>query len=257
MLTRRCLVIARQGTRLLLSDPAPIIVNLVMPLLLAAFFLPATRAQLRASGIADATGAEQVVPGMAVMFAFLSISLVGTLFFREHVWGTWDRLRATGIGGLDLVVGKVGPLYCCLLAQSAVFLGAGHLLFGYRPKGSLVALAAVLASFEAMLVCYGIMLVAVFATMDQALVVGNLGGMVMAGLGGALTPVNSLPHWAQVTAHFTPAYWALRALRDLTLKSATLPDVTLSIAVLLTFTVAFAAITALRFRSSDIKIGST
>jgi len=183
--------------------------------------------------------------------------LVGTLFFREHAWGTWTRLRASSLSTMDIVVGKVLPLFACQLAQLAVLFVAGRLLFGYRPSGSILALVAVLVAFVAMLVAFGVMLVSLFTTMDQALVIGNLGGMVMAGLGGALAPASALPGWAQAVAHATPAYWALGALRDITLAGAGLREVAGSLAALAGFAVAFTAVTAWRFRVTDAKVGTT
>lgn len=253
----RSLAVARTGVKLLLADPAPIIVTVLMPLLFSAFLLASARAQLRLAGVAHATGGEQLVPGMAVLFAFLGSALVGTLFFREHAWGTWDRLRASPASTWDIVIGKVLPLYVCQLLQMAVLFAAGRLLFGYRPNGSMVALALVVVLFVAMLVAFGVMLVAVFSTMDQALVIGNLGGMLMAGVGGALAPASTLPGWAQAIAHVTPAYWALDALGAITLRHARLGDVWRPVTVLVAFTVGFAVVAALRFRPSDTKVGTT
>lgn len=257
MLSPRSRAIAGAGTRLLLADPAPLLVTVVMPLLLIAFLMPATRAQLRAEGYLHASGGEQLVPGLAVMFLFLGTGLVGTLFFREHAWGTWDRLRASAASTLDIVMGKTFPLYLCQLAQLAVVFLAGRLLFGYRPTGSVLALVVVLALFDAMVVAFGVMLVAVFSTMDQALVIGNLGGMVMAGLGGALAPASSLPGWAQAVAHLTPTYWTLAALRDITLNGAGLARVIPALLVIGGFAVVFALIAGLRFRPTDSKVGTT
>lgn len=257
MLSSRSLAIARTGTRLLLADPAPTLVTVVMPLLLTAFLMPATRAQLHLAGYPHASGAEQLVPGLAIMFAFLNTGMVGTLFFREHAWGTWERLRASSASTADIVVGKTLPLFVSQLIQLGLLFSAGALLFGYRPTGSLVALAVVLALFVAMVVTLGVLLVAVFATMDQALVIGNLGGMVMAGLGGALAPASSLPGWAQDIARLTPTYWTLRALRDITLNGARLGAVLPALAVPAAFTVVFALVAAARFRPSDTKVGTT
>jgi ABC-2 type transport system permease protein len=253
----RSLTIARTGFKLLLADPAPILITVIMPLLFSAFLLPSARAQLRLAGVTDATGAEQLVPGMAVLFAFLSIQLVGTLFFREHAWGTWDRLRASPASTMDIVIGKVLPLYVCQVAQMAVLFLAGRVLFGYRPAGPVLALAVVTAVFVAVLVAFGVTLVAVFPTMDQAMVVGSLGGMLMAGLGGAFVPAASLPGWAQAAAHLTPAYWAIEALRSVTVDGAGLSDLGRPLAVLAAFGVGLAGLAALRFRASDTKIGTT
>jgi len=257
MLSSRSLAVAATATRLLLADPAPIVTTIVTPLLLTAFLIPATRAQLRMSGLAHATGGEQLVPGTAVMFSFFGLSLVVSLFYREHAWGTWDRLRASSASSLDIVVGKIAPLYACMLAQMVVLFVAGSALFGYAANGSITALALVIAVFVGMLCAFGVMLFAVFSTMDQAMIIGNLGGMLMAGIGGALTPTSDLPGWAQAIAHGTPAYWALRAIRDVTFRHAGLGDVLGSTAVLCGFAVGFACVAALRFRASDAKVGTT
>jgi len=228
-----------------------------MPLLLTAFLIPGARAELHAEGFPRASGAEQVVPGMAVMFAFLSVQLVCMLFYREHAWATWDRLRTSAASTAELVVGKVVPLYVCLLAQMAVLFIAGVAIFGYQLGGSWLALSAIVAVFVATLVLFGTMLVAVFKSLDQAMVLGNLGGMVMAGLGGAIAPVSSLPGWARLLAHMTPPYWCLQAMRDVTLKQAGLADVLGDLAVLAGFAAAFAAVVAARFRLTDSKVGTT
>ncbi len=257
MISRRSLAVARTSTWLLLRDPAPVVVTIAMPLLLAPFLVPAARAQLHLAGYTHANGSEQVVPGVAVMFAFMSSQLVGTLFFREHAWGTWDRLRASPASTLDIVLGKVAPLFAVQLAQAFLLLWLGGLLFGYHPNGSPVALVTVVTALAAMLVAFGVMLVALFSTMDMALVLGNLGGLVMAGLGGALTPVSSLPGWARTIAHGTPAYWALDALRAITLDHGGLGDVAEALGVLGLFTLLFGAVAAWRFRPALPKVGTT
>ena len=257
MLSSRSLAVATTATRLLLADPAPIVATIVTPLLFTAFLIPATRAQLRMAGLAHATGGEQLVPGTAVMFAFFGLSLVASLFYREYAWGTWDRLRASSATSLDIVIGKIAPLYACLLAQMVLLFVAGSWLFGYHPNGSIFALALVIAVFVGMLVTFGVMLFSVFSTMDQAMIIGNIGGMLMAGIGGALAPASELPGWAQGLAHVTPAYWALRAIRDVTLDHAGIGDVLRPTVILCGFTVGFACVAGLRFRASDAKVGTT
>lgn len=249
--------IARTSWQLQLRDPASSVIMTVLPLILIAVLIPSAKAQLVLSGYPNATGAEQTVPGLAVLYAFLSVEQVTTLFFREHAWGTWDRLRASPASTADIVIGKVVVRFLVQLAQTAIVFAVGGLLFGYRPNGSVPAIAIVVVVFTGMLVCFGVMLVALCRTMDQANTIGMLGGMVMAGLGGALAPVSSFPGWVQSVAPFTPAYWVLDALRRLTLEHATLADVAPATGIALAFAAGFALIAALCFRSSAVKIGTT
>lgn len=79
----------------------------------------------------------------------------------------------------------------------------------------------------------------------------------MAGLGGALAPTSSMPDWAQAVAPFTPVYWTLKAMGDLTLKDVGIADVNTSLLVTAGCTVLFTIVAVLRFRPSDTKAGTT
>jgi ABC-2 type transport system permease protein len=250
-------IILRTSLRIQRGDIASPIVMAVLPLLLTPFLIPGARAQLQASGYPDATGAEQVVPGFAALFGFLAVQQIVTGFGREHQWGTWERLRAAPVSAPALVVGRSTACLLVQLAQLTFVILAGALLFAYRPNGSVPALMLALFSLSLMLVTFGVMLVAVFRSNEHALVAASVGGMVMAGIGGALAPVSSFPVWAQLVAHASPAYWALDALRSLSLDGASLFDVLPALGAMLGFTLVFAAIAAMRFKPAQHKTGLT
>lgn len=253
----RSLAVARGSARLLLSDPAPVIAMTAVPLVFIPFLIPGARAQLQLAGATAATGAEHVVPGMLVLFCFLSVQTTVMLFFREHAWGTWDRLRAGSVGTSDLLLGKCLPSYAAMLGQCAIVLTVSALAYGFRITGTVLALVAVLMVFVAALTAFAVLLVALFPTMDQAMVIGNLVGMVLAGVGGAFTPVASLPGWAQALAHASPAAWAIDSLSAISLDGAGLADVAGSIGKLAAFAAVCGLIGVLRFRPEAVKDGTT
>jgi len=80
-------------------------------------------------------GSEQIIPGVAVMFAFLTTQLVSMLFFREHSWGTWDRLRASSAGTADHRARQGRASLRHPIDAVSVLLFAGRWLFGFRPNG--------------------------------------------------------------------------------------------------------------------------
>ncbi len=253
----RSAAIARTTVRLVAKDPGVTIIMIAMPLIFIAFLKPSLAAQLAQQGYAGASGAEAGVPGLAVLFAFLSIQTVCMLFFREHFWGTWQRLRAAGATGIELVVGKAGPLVMVILAQMVVVFLASAWFFDYRINGSLVALALLLFGIALTVVALGVLAVALFRTLDQAMILGNMGGMVMAGFGGALAPTSTLPGWAQAIAHVTPTYWGIEGLRSVSLDGAGVRDIVPALAVMALFTALCVFVAALRFRPTDTKVGST
>src|SRR5580765_3270289 len=103
---RRMGAIARFEWHVLRRDPVPVITYILMPLVVMAFLKPALRLTTMAIDV-HGNGAEQAVPGVTVMFAFLLVSQVGMTFFRDHAWRTWDRLRSSPAGSAEIMAGKV------------------------------------------------------------------------------------------------------------------------------------------------------
>ncbi|WP_103500278.1 MULTISPECIES: ABC transporter permease [Streptomyces] len=251
---RRVAALVRQDVRLLARDPAPLVIRAVMPLLIMAFMQPLFRAALRADGEHDANGAEQGVPGIAVMFLFFMVTLVGFAVFREHGWNTWDRLRAAGVRSGELIAGRaVVPLVVAVL-QLAVVFGAGAILFDLRVRGSWVALFVVAVPLALCVVMIGMALVALCRTIAQLSVLANLLALFFAGLGGALTPHSALPEWAQPLAPGVPSYWAMRGFSTVILDGGGVADVLVPAGVLCAFALALAALTAAFFRADHRKL---
>ncbi len=245
---RHSLAVAAIDARILRKDPAPVFVMTIIPLVFVPFLMPGAQAQLAALGHGGATGAEYAVPGLAVLFALLCVQQVIMAFFRERQWGTWERLRLSPATLPALLAGKSLTSFATQLVQLVIVLGGGALLFGYRPNGSLVGIAAVAVVFSVAMVAFGVLLVALFRTENQALVACNIVAMLMAGTGGAFGPVAALPDWVQAIAPASPAYWALRAMSSLSLDGASLVSVLPVIGVLAVFAGGFAVLAALAFR---------
>jgi ABC-2 type transport system permease protein len=221
-----------------------------------AFLAPASRALLQAQGYAWATGAEQAVPGMAAMFSFMLISIVGTQFYREHGWGTWDRLR-TAAGAPEIMIGKMVPALLVLLCQLAVVFTGGGLLFSLRVTGSLAGLMLVIAAFAACVMALTMAVIAFCATLDQLMVMSNLLAMILSGLGGAFTPVSALPRWAQAVAKISPAYWAIEGMHGIILDAKGFGFALRTAGILALFTAGFALIAAVRFNIREAKVSDT
>jgi len=235
-------------------DLVPLIVFIAMPLVLMAFLQPALQLSLHAEGYTGATGAEQAVPGMAVMFVLYMVGVVGFRIFEEHGWGTWDRLRASPASRTAIIVGKVAPSFLVLVAQLVVLFVAGALLYDLAITGSLVALALVALAFAATVLSLGVLLAAVLSTAQQLNAAANIGATALAGLGGAIVPIGVLPGWAQAVAPVTPSHWAMEGFRTVILEAGGIVDVAGSVLALCAFAGLFTVLGATRFRVEDVKV---
>lgn len=246
MRPRRYLAVVRLGALLQLRDAGLVVLMTLTPLVLMPFMIPACKTMLVSEGYAAATGAEQAVPGMATLFSFLSVQVIVQSFFREHTWGTWPRLRASAATAAEVVLGKVTVAYAVQAVQLLVVLALGSVLFGYRPTGSLTAIVAVALLFAAVLAAFGVALSLWARSEGTALSVANLVGMLAAGLGGTLCTVTSFPDWAQPLAKLSPAYWALDAVRAVSLDGAGLADIASQLGALSVFLAVLAALAMVR-----------
>lgn len=247
--------IARHDLRVLRGDPAFLVVFTLMPLAYMAFTKDAFGAALAATNPGtDVNGAEQVVPGAAVIFSGFLVGNLGFAVLREHGWKTWDRLRASHLSTAELLVGKSVVPLLSLAFQLVVLLGGGAALFDLNVAGSWAALVAVAVALAVMEVALGFALLAICRSVMQLNAATNVGAMLFGGLGGAVTPVDALPGWAQAVAPFTPAYWAMEGFTNVIIDGGGAADVAGPIAVLLGFTVAFAALSAVRFRAEHVKV---
>lgn len=240
--------VAGLNLRLQLRDPAPTLVLTVIPLVLIPFMMPAFKAMLLTDGYRGVSGAEQAVPSIAVLFSFLAVQNIIDSFFNERSWGTWQRLEASPLSRPTVLTGKALVAYIIQSAQILVVLSLGAILFGFDPKGSLLALVATLLSFSAVLAALGVAIALWTHSRDTALSLSNIVGMLAAGIGGAFCTVSSFPDWAQDAARVSPAYWAIDAIHKVSLDGQGFADIWPSLAVLWGFFAAIAALALVQFR---------
>jgi ABC-2 type transport system permease protein len=208
---RRVGALVRHNVVLLARDPGHLIAYLVMPMVLMLVEAPLYRSAAHDRG----AGTVQVVTGMLVMFSLLSLSIVGNAMLAERTWRTWDRLRATPAPAGELLLGKALPVLGVLVVQQAVLLGFGAGALGLRPApGRLPLVALAVLVWGAALLGCGSALASVVRSHGQLGAACDIAGLVLAGLGGALSPLPAMPAWARAAAPASPGYWAMRALRD-------------------------------------------
>jgi ABC-2 type transport system permease protein len=180
--------------------------RLVMPVML----LLALRPLYEAAQEPDGTG--QAVVGSLVTFSLLAMSVVGGSILSERAWHTWDRLRATPLRPVELIVGKALPVLGVLAAQQVVVLGCGVVLFG-MPVAAPGLLVAACAAWGLALLGLGTAAGVLVRSYGQLSAVHDIGAFVLTTLGGALVPLNTLPGWIRPVSPLSPGYWAAGALR--------------------------------------------
>lgn len=253
MSPRASSAIIRHEFRVMFSDPSTLIFIVVIPLFMVALMRGLFRTALAAQGYTGANGSEFAIPGMAVGFAAFGVAFAGFSFFRDHGWGTWDRLRASQASSGDLIVGKLVPTVAVTIVQLGLLFVLGGPLFDLEISGSWVAIGLLILFLALSLSAFGLAVTAISRTMQQLNAIGSVGAFGMAMLGGAWIPVESMPGWAQAVAPLMPTYWAMKGFRSVILEDGGLAEIAPAILALTIFGVVFAILAATKFRFEDTK----
>ncbi len=247
-------VLVRKEFRLVAADPWFLVIMSLMPLAIMPLIAPLIGVSLEVKGL-EANGGLIAVPGQTAIFSFFVAGSVAFSIYREHGWRTWDRLRASAASTTELLVGRAVPwIGIHVLYQIALFTVGGLVLRApvwRAPAATLV----LMVTFAASLVCFSLLLTAVFPSIQQVNAIMNIGAMVFGGLGGALVPFDSLPRWAQLIGPISPTYWVMQGHTESLVERHQLfdPEVLVPVAALVGFTVVFGAAARWRFRVEDQK----
>jgi ABC-2 type transport system permease protein len=238
----------RHEGALLRTSWIPAALYFVMPLAILAFVEGGFSVYLQVEDPgAGFSGADLAAPGQATMFGFMCLSTIGFLFLGDHAWGTWNRVRSLGVRPWQIMTGKLSVAYLNQLALFAFVMVAATLLFDLTVRGPIVALVAVELLLALVAVSYCLLACAVCRNQAEFNAFAYLGALVMAGLGGALTPFETLPGWAQTIAPLTPTYWSVRGFEAVILDGGGIADVALELAVLALFAAVLATVGSLLF----------
>jgi len=196
---------------------------------------------------------EQYVPGLTIVFVFLTAGGTALSIYQEKKLGSFRRLMAAPLSKASMLVGKTLPNFVMGMIQIVVIfavsmfllplLGLDRLTLGEDPL-ALVVVSVLVALCSTGL---GVVIAALARTEAQIGGVTVLVLWTMGAVGGCLFPQFLLRGVLDVVGKVVPHYWALRAYQDLIVRGRVLADVTTEILVLSGFTLVFFAFGLWRF----------
>ena len=159
-------------------------------------------------------------------------SLIGTLTLmqtllltamsvaREREQGTFDQLLVTPFRPAEIMAGKALPSVLVGAVQATNILLVAQLWFRIPFAGSFVTLYVGLILFLLAAVGIGLLLSAISATMQQAMLYGFLIMMPFALLSGLTTPISSMPPALQYFTLLNPLRYAIEIVHRAYLEGA-------------------------------------
>jgi ABC-2 type transport system permease protein len=192
---------------------------------------------------------DYIAPVYIAFFVFFFVFLLTCVFFlRERSLGTMERLLATPINRLEIVLGYMLGLGVFALIQSAVVLFFTVYALDINYAGSLLVVFLVEVILTMLAANMGI-LASTFATNEfQVVQFIPLVLFPQALLSGTVWAIEELPRWLQPFSWLMPMTYANRALRDVMIKGQGLVHIWGDLLILAGFAVFMVAVGALAVR---------
>ncbi len=192
-------------------------------------------------------GFEYSAPTELVLFVFLTAVAGGASMVESRRLGIYERILAAPVRSRTIVIGESVTALLTAVAQSALIVLVGSLVFGVSwgnpPAAFLLVLVWCLVGAGA-----GMVAGTLFRTPEQAGAIGPVVGISFAMLGGCMWPLSIVSPAMRAAGHATPQAWAVDAWTNLLSGHGTIATIWPKLGILALFALAFFAIATVRTR---------
>ncbi|MDO4211886.1 MAG: ABC transporter permease [Bacteroidales bacterium] len=189
------------------------------------------------------------------IFALLLTLIVGFLpalnIVGEKERGTIEQLNVTPVSKLSFIVAKLIPYWVIGIVMTFIALMAAKGLYGFWPVGS-VGTMMVFVSLHCLLIsAVGLVISNYSTTMRQAAMTMFFFLVIFILMSGLLTPIRSMPDWAQALTLINPMRFLIEALRAIYLKGSSLAELSSQFFTLSAMATAFATWAVVSYRKNE------
>ena len=183
---------------------------------------------------------------LIVLIVTLLVSSVGIV--RERETGTLEQLMVTPLRRVELIVAKATLPTIVAFVDFVAMLAMTVLVFGLPIRGSIVLLLAVTLVFIMVQQTWGLVISAVSATQQQAVLLIFMMGILSVAFSGYLVSVQNMPMVMQWVSKLFPISHYLSMLRAIMLKGANITHIGPQLSALALLGVANLVISVRSFR---------
>jgi len=235
------LPIAGRVMRQIVRDRRTLALIIIVPLVvmtLISYSFPENKAML-----------SQYAPALlATLALFFSFLLTGISFLRERTQGTMERIMASPVSRLDMVLGYLLGFFTFALTQSLIVLLFTIYVLDVTYLGDLWQIFVFLIFIVTMAVNLGILASAFARNEFQMIQFIPLIIFPQVFLCGVIWDVESMHTALQWIAKFLPLTYAVDGMEGIMVQGSSLLDVGFELGILIVFAVAISVLAALSLR---------
>ena len=190
-----------------------------------------------------------MIPALMIIILLLICCFIPALnIVSEKESGTIEQINVTPVSRMSFTLAKLIPFWVIGIVVLFIAILIARLVYGLAPSGSLGAIALGAVFFVVAMSGFGVAVANISDTMQQAIFVMFFFVMIFMLMSGLLTPLTSMPHWAQNITYLFPPRYFVKIMRAVFLKGACISDIATEYVCLAIAAVVFNVIATLTYR---------
>ena len=185
---------------------------------------------------------------MIILFILICGFLPALSIVGEKESGTIEQINVTPISRFMFILSKLVPYWIIGLFVLTVAMLVARLVYGLAPVGSIGAIYFGALLFILTISGFSLTIANFSETMQQTMFVMFFFIMTFMLMSGLLTPIDSMPVWAQRFTLILPPRYYVEILRSVYLKGTTIAELWTNYAALGIFSIIFNTLAALTYK---------
>ncbi len=163
-----------------------------------------------------------MIPALMIIVLILICGFVPALsIVGEKESGTVEQINVTPVSRFTFTLSKLLPYWVIGLVDISIAMMVAWLVYGLTPIGSVFTIYAGAICFILTISGLSVTIANYSSTMQQSIFVIFFFNMIFMLMSGMLTPIDSMPTWAQKITYFLPPRYFVDILRSVYLKGTT------------------------------------
>lgn len=193
-----------------------------------------------------------MIPALMIMLLILIcgfLSAINIVIEKEN--GTIEQINVSPVGRLTFTLAKLIPYWLIGLLVISIAMLVARLVYGLSPAGSLWVIYLATILFIVGFSGFGVAIANKSDNIQQTMFVMFFFVIIFMLLSGLLTPISSMPDWAQKFTIILPPRYYIEIMRAVYLKGTTFVELWHNFAALTIFTVVFNLLAAVTYRKQS------
>jgi ABC-2 type transport system permease protein len=190
-----------------------------------------------------------MVPGiLVILVTMIGLFLSGMNVVREKEKGTIEQINVSPIRGYEFIAGKLLPFWFIGVGELTLGLVISRFVFSVPMLGSYSLVYLVASLYLVLVLGMGLLISTVTETQQQAMFIAWFFMVIFTLMSGLFTPIESMPHWAQVMTMFNPVRHFVDIMRRIMLKGAGIQEISLPLGILFIYAAGMFALAVNRYK---------